>query len=321
MAPRTDPYTIRTKNLHQRYGLSKNFMQLLASLQDHRRGIGDPDALGRWMRMSHQMRKTCTDTISCLAESMQKNPTPDCVAECTSLISSCTELLKFANEPKKETSFPFMRLPAEIRQRVYKFYFLNLFTSDEPGKSVIICNTRTGCLCPPHESFRTKSAFPIKMHLCFVSGDIKDELLAQWYKTQRFHFACCCELNERLRTSASLRQNLKTLIIHWTGPKSDEAFKLLKQVTTLRSLTIEVSKSTTNCVSKREASVTVYFRSKPARLCDALGYDELVSLRGLEEVGVEHVQGRQALRRTHEERMCLENALMDHVKARPEGQN
>lgn len=162
--------------------------------------------------------------------------------------------------------------------------------------------------------------------------------------------------------SVSLRNNLKSLKVHWTGPKSDQAFKLLKKVSTLKSLTIEISRSTTNvsysapqplnmvtdatetpqraplaqplshfweniltklpqCVSEREASVTAYFNSKgPARLCDALGYDELVSLRGVEEVDVEHVHGRQALRRTHEERWGLERALVAHITAQPEGE-
>ncbi|KUI65039.1 hypothetical protein VM1G_00530 [Cytospora mali] len=320
MAPRTDSHTLQMKNLHQRYGLSKNIIQLFTALDEHRRGVSDPDALGRRLRMSRQMRKSCTDTISSLADQMQKNPTPACVAECTMLISGCTDMLKLANEPRQETFFPFLRLPPEIRRRVYQFYFCTLFTSDEPGSVVIIANAKARCQCPPHESRRTMAAPRIKMPLCYAARLIKDEVLAAWFESQLFHFACCCELNDRLKMNANLRNNLKSLRVHWTGNMSAEAFKLLKQVSTLKELTILISKSTTNasssvpCVSDREASFRVHFSSRaPPRLCDALGYDELVALRGLDNVYVEHVQGRQAIRRTYEERHSLELALQANI--------
>lgn len=57
-----------------------------------------------------------------------------------------------------------------------------------------------------------------------------------------------------------------------------------------------------------------YFNLKgPTRLCDALGFDELLELRGLKHVEVEHVHRSQGARRTNEERKGLELALRDHI--------
>lgn len=89
-----------------------------------------------------------------------------------------------------------MRLPAEIRQRIYKFYFRSLFTLDKPGTAVIIPNTRSSCSCPPHENWRTRFAPRISMPLCHAARVIKDEVLAAWYESQMFHFACCCDLSK-----------------------------------------------------------------------------------------------------------------------------
>ena len=42
-----------------------------------------------------------------------------------------------------------------------------------------------------------------------------------------------------------------------------------------------------------------FFRSvKPLRLCDALGIDELLALRGLEDVTVSHIPVRKVYRRS-----------------------
>jgi hypothetical protein len=42
--------------------------------------------------------RTCTDTISSLAVAMQENPTPECIAECSEIITCCTEMLNIASE-------------------------------------------------------------------------------------------------------------------------------------------------------------------------------------------------------------------------------
>lgn len=96
--PRLDSYSMRMRNLHSRYGLSKNVTELFIALDNHRLGVQDSDALGRTLRMSSHMRILCTDTIASLAEAMQKNPTPDCISECTELIKGCTDMLALASK-------------------------------------------------------------------------------------------------------------------------------------------------------------------------------------------------------------------------------
>lgn len=89
-----------------------------------------------------------------------------------------------------------MQLPAELRQHVYRSYIRDLFAPDRPGPAVIIAGAGSSCPCPPNESQRTRTAASIGMSLCRTSRAIKDEILAVWYESQVFHFACCCELSE-----------------------------------------------------------------------------------------------------------------------------
>lgn len=71
-------------------------------------------------------------------------------------------------------------------------------------------------------------------------------------------------------------------------------------------------------MSEREARMNIYFMMKaPVRLCDSLGFDQLMLLRNVLSVNVEHVPARHAGRRTNEERSALERLLRQYV-TRPE---
>ncbi|KAK7733945.1 hypothetical protein SLS53_008097 [Cytospora paraplurivora] len=294
-----DAYSIQMRNLHRRYNLSKNALRLFTALDEHRNSPRDPDALARLLRMSPHMRQACTDTISLLAGAMLKTPTPECIRECTELITCCTDMLALANQPNKEKSFPIMRLPVELRQRVYKSYFSSLLETERPSSAVIIPHRASRCPCPPHESQRAGTAKHLDMPLCRVSKPIRDEALQAWFETQHFSFACCCELDDHLLNNASLRSNIRLVTVHWTGPVADSAFRRLRGVPKLKFMTILISK---------------FFNFKaPTRLCDANGIDELLELRGLEGVLVEHVSKSQAFRRTNEERQGLQLLLDNHV--------
>lgn len=126
--------------------------------------------------------------------------------------------------------------------------------------------------------------------------------------------------------NASLMGNLKHVKIHWTGPESDVAFKLLSKVDTLKHLIVVVSKSTTDKLSKREREMQRYFRptvskNGSTRLCEALGFNELMLLGGslhLQEVKVEHISKSQSFLRNNDDRYNLERFLKDRlIKAGP----
>lgn len=122
-------------------------------------------------------------------------------------------------------------------------------------------------------------------------------------------------LEHHLSNNSNLRANIKQVKVHWTGPQAAEAFKLLKQVSSLKTLILTISKSTTNHLSEREQRLQRYFSHRgPVRLTDALGFDELRDLKGISDIHVDHVDKAQAYRRTNEERHNLEFFLVDQVR-------
>lgn len=226
-----------------------------------------------------------------------------------------------------------MKLPPEVRRGVYRHYINGLFPNPYTYRRVIISKKPVeGCLCPTSEFKRTAAV--IRPQLAYTSKVVKDEFLAAWFKEHTFHFTCGCELSqckitipnvlvkiltnvteEHLTTNPSLRANLQQVMVHWTGPQSATAFRLLKEVTTLSSLVVIISKSTTNHLSDRERRLQTYFNHKgPLRLTDALGFDELLELPKINHVEVDHVEKSQAYRRTNEERHNLEIMLRAMIK-------
>lgn len=116
----------------------------------------------------------------------------------------------------------------------------------------------------------------------------------------------------------SLKDNLKNLKLHWTGPQSDAAFKALRKIETLKCLILVVSKSTSDNLSRREHEVRKFFRptahkSGSTRLPEALGFDELLNLDKLDllEVKVVHISKAQSFLRTNDDRHNLERCLQD----------
>lgn len=122
----------------------------------------------------------------------------------------------------------------------------------------------------------------------------------------------------------NLSENLKSLKINWIGPKAGDAFKLLKTVNTLKSLTVVVSKSTGDHVSEREENVRKYFRpvlnkTGGTRLSEALGFEELLAsleAPNIIEVHVENVNKAHSFQRPNDDRHNLERCLLDILRKR-----
>lgn len=104
-----------------------------------------------------------------------------------------------------------------------------------------------------------------------------------------------------------MRNNIRSVHVHWCGGVADKAFATLKTCSSLKNLHLTISKSTSQHVTPREAKMQRAFHAsnRIARLSDALGIDELLQLRGLDKVEVKHVSARQAAKRTDEEKTNL----------------
>lgn len=90
-------YVQQLKNLHAKYGLNQNARGVLKALDDYKFGRIGADELGRTVRLSPNMRRAITDTISKCAGIMAKQPGE--MKNCLDLINGCTEVLAVAGEP------------------------------------------------------------------------------------------------------------------------------------------------------------------------------------------------------------------------------
>lgn len=178
MYPPLDDRVLQERSLHERYQLSDNVVGLFRVYGEHHRGLEPPEALGRRLRTSTLMR-TCTDTISFLAVAMQKNPAPECMAECSEIIACCTEMLNIANESNQCKVLPFMKLPREIRQMVYQYYFKNLVLQRPGAHPSIILKDPIGCDCTTQnlKRYRKGEILPLNMPIILKCSHIKDEAL------------------------------------------------------------------------------------------------------------------------------------------------
>ena len=112
-----------------------------------------------------------------------------------------------------------------------------------------------------------------------------------------------------------LYSSLREIKVHWNGPAADKTFKKLAKMPHLKRLTLIVSKATTANLSKRQEEMNRYFKpqSRQSRLSDGLGMDELLEIRGLDQVDVVHILAKQGWRRTDEEKANLQHLLRDKL--------
>ncbi|KAG8161462.1 hypothetical protein KVR01_008449 [Diaporthe batatas] len=314
MNPPLDDHVLQARNLHERYQLSDKVVDLFRVYGEHHRGVESRGTMGRRLRTSTLMR-TCTDTISSLALAMQNNPTPECMAECNEIIACCTEMLNIANESSQDKAFPFMKLPQEIRQMVYKYYFQNLTQELPWAQTKIVLRYPVGCGCDTNnlKSYKKGEVIPLEMPLIFTCSQIKDEALEVWFHDHIFTFGCSCELTHYLQINKSMKYYLRGVKVHWRGEKSDSAFKLLQEAPRLNRLVVVISRSTSNIKSAREMLLRRYWPNRRQTcLTDALGFDELAQLvtEG-RQISVEHVERTTSLRRSDQEWSSLSKLLSD----------
>jgi len=204
------------------------------------------------------------------------------------------------------TGFPFMKCSREIRAEVYERYIQrNLVYNFD----LMPASKRSSCPCSGHDSVYIGWR-KINFSLAIASKAIRDEFLTHLYSRQLIHYSCVCDMNVHLVNNELLRNSLRAVKVHWCGPDADAGFKALSRCTSLRKLIIVVSRATTFRLTERQTEMARFFASqRPVRLYDALGVDELLEVRGLQEVKVQHILTRQGSRRTDEEKASLQALL------------
>ncbi|EFX00472.1 hypothetical protein CMQ_7474 [Grosmannia clavigera kw1407] len=146
---------------------------------------------------------------------------------------------------------------------------------------------------------------------------IRNEFLEFVYSEEFFSFGCTCDMYSHLYTNKLLQASIRSVKVHWCGPKADLAFSLLASCPKLRQIHIVISKATTTALTQRQTEMLQYFPTqRSTRICDALGIDELLKLRGMTNVYVSHILAKQGARRTDEERAGLLLLLLDKLKGR-----
>lgn len=205
-----------------------------------------------------------------------------------------------------------MKLPAEIRQRVYGFY-INRFTW--PKITAATYPNMAKCHCTRFVSPGYYPTRTFNLSLARTCSKVRDEFLEYFYRETPLYFTCACELGQRLSNDI-MRMTLRKIRVHWTGPDSDKAFLLLAKCPKLSELDVVVSQTTTNDLTHRETEMRRYFTSKrQPRIADALGLDELLTIRGMEKVKASHLSFKQGTRKTEDERASLEALLTEKLKA------
>ncbi|KAL7941719.1 hypothetical protein V8C42DRAFT_334614 [Trichoderma barbatum] len=277
-------YVLKLKGVPARYGLSKNIQDLLMNLDHYHSGSVDAMEIGRLVRLSRNRRSAIANTITKCAGIIKKQPEE--ITTCVEVIEMCTELLEIADRRPPLEGFHFMRLPVEIRERVFRLMIDNIFRT----KSILPASNKNGnCKCPRFDRDNTFQTSQMKdLASIFGSNIITLEFFRVFFRTKTFRFRCPCELHSHLTNNDMFVDNVRSIMVQWSGPESAKTFKLLKTVPKLKSLGIVISKLTYIHLNERSAVMKNFFplAFKNIRISDVLGLDELLEIRGLHQVGV-----------------------------------
>ncbi|KAI0408658.1 hypothetical protein F4802DRAFT_594070 [Xylaria palmicola] len=300
-------YEQKMLRLFERYELCNNARVMFKALDEFKTARLDEAGLGRLIRLSPNNRAALVSTMVKCANIMKDKPKE--AKHCLDIITSCGNMLEIADRPTRDVGFPsFLKLPPEIRGRIY-----DNCSRNESGAPVIIPFLKKGnCSCAHHEPPQYEVFIPISMALGCTSKQISNEFLTSFYRKRTFHFPCACEMGHHLSKNVLLRSTVNSIMFHWCGEHADSGIRHLHGLPQLEVMTVVVSKTTSKLLTKRERDIRRFFSPKRGiynSLPESHGWDELIQIRGLKMVLVEHVNKRKADRRTDEERRSLENML------------
>lgn len=119
-------------------------------------------------------------------------------------------------------------------------------------------------------------------------------------------------MDYHLTNNVLLQSAISRVMFHWCGERADRGISRLQGMRQLETMTVVVSRATSRLLTRREQEIRDFFgkkRTSQNSLPESLGWDELIAIRGLKAVTVQHINKRKADRRTDEERRSLENML------------
>lgn len=191
----TSFYEQEMLRLFEKYELSDNARTMFKALDEFKTARLDEDALGRLIRLSPNNREAlvntmvkwyniyrlpisiCTTDRSDSASIMKDKPKES--KYCLSIITSCGDMLRIADRPSQAAGFPgFIKLPLEIRHRIYKIYLGNY----KGAPNIIPFPKRGECLCAPHEPPACERFREVNMQLARTCKRISNEFLGYFYR-------------------------------------------------------------------------------------------------------------------------------------------
>ncbi|KAK7397597.1 hypothetical protein QQX98_013031 [Neonectria punicea] len=303
-------YVLKAKAVPARYGLSRNIQTLLQALDKHYTGSIDAAELGRLVRLSPKRRSAIANTISKCADMIKRQPEE--LKTCVDIIEMCTEILEIADRPIPVQGFPFMRLPLEIRESIMDLMIDNVFRA----KGIKVACKKTNCNCPKIERDLFFQTPQMKALPSLLGPALNHEFFRIFFRKKSVRFRCCCEMRSHLEHNDQLRHNVRDIKVHWCGPESAAAFKKLSECTRLEGLALSISKSTLAHLNERSDLMKTFFplTYRSIRITDVLGLDELMGLRGLQEVSVHHAQTKTVNLTVEMDRANLSELLSTQLK-------
>ncbi|QLI64444.1 uncharacterized protein G6M90_00g012940 [Metarhizium brunneum] len=272
-------FVLKTKAIPSRYQLSKNIQTLLEGLDSYHVGSLDVEELGRLVRLSPRRRAAVANTITKCANILKKDPSE--VKTCVDIIEMCTEILEIADRQSSTEGFPFMKMPIEIRARTLDLIIDNTFRTPV----VVPAGKPSPCRCPRFDRDNVFQTSQMKALPTLLGAALGEEFY-------RIFFS-----------------------VHWCGPESANTFKLLPQLLKLESLTLNISKSTLVHLNERASLMRTHFplAYRNIRMSDILGLDELLLVRGLQDVHVFNVQPKSNSHGVEMDRVCLWDLLTSQL--------
>ncbi|KAI9814779.1 MAG: hypothetical protein M1827_003045 [Pycnora praestabilis] len=196
--------------------------------------------------------------------------------------ASCRELVLPHNDgkqgshgvlPQKPKHFPFMNLPPELRNLVFKHHF----TMPGPVTLRPLPSRAQGAAIKATRSYRNS-----KLALLLVSRSIYKDAAGIFYQLNNFRFNNICDLRTCLMSIGTRRRNcITTLSFHWWGSRASETFKVLRSCKRLTKLCIFVDYKT-----QKGARLEKFAGHLVQPLTVACGIKELLKVRGLQVLGV-----------------------------------